>query len=75
MKKIILVIAIIGIFGTYFIPSKEASAVGIIGGADGPTAVFLASKHPVNSYVAIGLVGLFCIVLGLILMKKNSAVN
>lgn len=74
MKKIILLIAI-GIVGTYFIPSKEASAVGIIGGADGPTAVFLASKHPVNSYVTIGLVGLFCIVLGLILMKKNNAVN
>lgn len=72
MKKIILVIAIIGIIGTYLIPSKEASVVGIIGGADGPTAVFLASKHALNSYVAIGLVGLFCIVLGLILMKKRA---
>lgn len=40
----------IGIFGSYmialsmgFLPS-EAGAIGIIGGADGPTAIFLASK-------------------------------
>lgn len=40
----------IGIFGAYimalhmgFIPA-EAGAIGIIGGADGPTAIFLASK-------------------------------
>ena len=40
----------IGIFGAYtialhmgFIPS-EAGAIGIIGGADGPTAIFLSSK-------------------------------
>ncbi len=39
-----------GIFGAYFIAlhlgfkPAEAGAIGIIGGADGPTAIFLASK-------------------------------
>ena len=40
----------IGIFGSYilaqylgFVP-QEAGAIGIIGGADGPTAIFLASR-------------------------------
>ena len=75
MKKVMLLIVIIGMVGTYFIPSKEASAVGIIGGADGPTAIFLASKQPANSYIVIGIVGLLCIVFGLIIMKKYNAVN
>jgi len=75
MKKVFFLIAIIGIVGISLIPSKEASAIGIIGGADGPTAIFLASKHPLGSYVAIGVVGLICIVIGLILIRKNSVVN
>jgi len=75
MKKVFFLIAVIGILGISLIPSKEASAIGIIGGADGPTAIFLASKHPVNSYVAIGAVGLMCIVIGIILMRKNDVVN
>jgi|GEM_PF-1366849 len=75
MKKVIFLIAIIAGVGISLIAPKEASAIGIIGGADGPTAIFLASKQPVGSYVAIGAVGLICIVIGLILMRKNSAVN
>lgn len=70
MKKIIFLIVTIGIAGMIIIPEKEASAIGIIGGADGPTAVFLASKSSSNSYMAIGLVGLIFILVGLVLMKK-----
>ncbi|MBI9011192.1 MAG: sodium ion-translocating decarboxylase subunit beta [Clostridiales bacterium] len=70
MKKTMLMIAIIGFVGIYFISSKEASAVGIIGGSDGPTAIFLTSKQPLNTYIIIGLVGLLCIVIGLVLTKK-----
>jgi len=75
MKKVFFLIAFIGIIGISLIPSKEASAIGIIGGADGPRAVFLASTHPVDSYIAIGAVGLICIVFGLVLMKKKGTVN
>lgn len=50
--KLILIgaAAQLGIFGAYAIalavgfPPNEAGAIGIIGGADGPTAIFLASK-------------------------------
>ena len=50
--KLILIgaAAQLGIFGAYMIAlvlgftSSEAGAIGIIGGADGPTAIFLASK-------------------------------
>lgn len=43
-------VAQIGIFGAYILaltlgfPANEAAAIGIIGGADGPTAIFLTSK-------------------------------
>ncbi|MEI6061534.1 MAG: sodium ion-translocating decarboxylase subunit beta [Bacteroidota bacterium] len=61
--KLILIgaAAQIGIFGAYaaalgmgFAPS-EAGAIGIIGGADGPTAIFLASK------LAPGLIGIIAV--------------
>ncbi len=50
-----------GIFGAYaialamgFDPS-QAGAIGIIGGADGPTAIFLSSKLPPNLMGAIAI--------------------
>jgi Na+-transporting methylmalonyl-CoA/oxaloacetate decarboxylase beta subunit len=33
--------------------TKEASSIGIIGGADGPTAVFLTGRLPVRVFTAV----------------------
>jgi len=38
--------------------SKEASAIGIIGGVDGPTTIFLASKFDYSillPYIVLGI--------------------
>ncbi len=51
----------IGVFLTFFgalwlgFSPKEAGAIGIIGGADGPTAIFLASKLAENLLSAIAI--------------------
>ncbi|MGB0758644.1 MAG: sodium ion-translocating decarboxylase subunit beta [Rubripirellula sp.] len=51
----------IGVFLTFFgalwlgFGPKEAGAIGIIGGADGPTAIFLASKLAENLLSAIAI--------------------
>ena len=51
----------VGIFGAFLIalalgfPPAEAGAIGIIGGADGPTAIFLSSKLAPNLLGAIAV--------------------
>ena len=35
--------------------AKEASSIGIIGGADGPTAIFVTGKLPLFALLAAGL--------------------
>ena len=50
-----------GIFGAYFIALQvgfepnQAGAIGIIGGADGPTAIFLTSKLAPNLLGAVAI--------------------
>lgn len=39
--------------------SKEASSIGIIGGADGPTTIFLASS---GSHSIVGIFGILTII-------------
>ena len=73
MKKIIAVIAIIlgtlitiaGLIATIAIMrAKQAASVGIIGGADGPTAVFMTTSP--NAVFGIG--GLLLALLGVVLL-------
>ena len=54
--------------------SKEASSVGIIGGADGPTAVFLTSQIHWMSVCKLILVILVVILIAVIvyLIKKKK---
>lgn len=66
------VIALIGVvilwiatlfFNSDYMKSKETSSIGIIGGADGPTVIFLAGKSPFLSiakflgFIAVVVVG------------------
>jgi len=43
-KRILLLSVFIGLLGRRIIDLKEASSIGIIGGADGPTAIFISSR-------------------------------
>jgi len=56
MKKLIVFISTF-VFALCLVGcSKETTSVGIIGGADGPTAVFVASK--INWLYVCGLIGI-----------------
>ena len=51
---------------------KQRAAIGIIGGADGPTSVFVAGKVPEG----LGIMGIFCgiLLLGVglyLIFRKN----
>ena len=54
--------------------SKEASSVGIIGGADGPTATFLTSQIQwmnVCKLISVILVVILIAVIGYLIKKKK----
>ena len=52
---------------------KETSSVGIIGGADGPTAVFIATKSSEFSLVLVFcILTLIGLLLQIVLKKRNS---
>ena len=48
----------------------QASSIGIIGGADGPTAVYTASKSPVIIIIAVVL-GVSAVVAVLLFKKRR----
>ena len=72
MKKryifISLVLLIIAFIWMNFF-SNQATAIGIIGGADGPTAIFLVGKTPPS--MLVGLVTLICLIVGLVIWSKK----
>ena len=80
MKKVISIIAIvagglillsvaapvlIGAILEFQMKAQVASSVGIIGGADGPTAVFVAGKLGIWSVIMEVLAGILLIVAGI----------
>lgn len=73
MKKMLFLFALILVILMGLIqPAKEASAFGIIGGADGPTSVFIASKVSGDWSIGHLIIGLVCILLGFYLLKKKG---
>lgn len=81
MKKIIgIILIVVGIISTFIggvtlfnVKSNVASSIAIIGGADGPTSIFLAGKIGTPMYGAI-IVGIVVFVIGLllVLLKKKQ---
>ena len=65
---IIVVLAYLSIPYVFF-SSQEAAAIGIIGGADGPTAIFIASKTMSSTSILL-LLGLL-MVIGIMIFKKR----
>lgn len=90
MKKIIgIILIVVGIISTFIgavtlllfnVKSNVASSVAIIGGADGPTSIFIAGKigAPMNGAIIFDLeaiivgIGAFAIGLVLVLLKKKQ---
>ncbi len=52
---------------------KNALAIGVIGGADGPTAIFITSKTtPILIIAAVALVAIAVVTFIIIKSKKNK---
>lgn len=60
----------IGTVSLINIKLKAASSVAIIGGADGPTSIFIAGKVGSPLYAAI-VVGVILLIAGLLLLLKK----
>ena len=58
-KKVLIAIAMLGVLLAvmgYGYQNRYASSIGIIGGADGPTAIFVAGKTGMILYAGIALI-------------------
>lgn len=55
----------------FFLP-KEAATIGIIGGADGPTAIFVTSKLPPDISHFLLILGFIVGVVGFLILRKEN---
>jgi len=53
------------------LPNKSGMSIGIIGGVDGPTALFLSSKLIENIWMDVLFIGIFIVILILYRPIKN----
>lgn len=52
---------------------NRAASIGIIGGADGPTAIFVTTKTPLISQIWIGCVVIMsCLVIGIVIKYRRN---
>lgn len=74
-KALTIIIAAIGILvavmGIHW-KTKDAVAVSIIGGADGPTSVFIAGKVGDGIILGVIVVGIILASIGIIVYRKIS---
>ncbi len=76
MKKVLSIISIVGggllllsviapmIIGA-ILTSQASGSVGIIGGADGPTSVFVVGMFGAGGVIAESVIGVFLVVVGI----------
>ena len=72
-KRLALIVAILGIILVAFGISakiKGAASIGIIGGADGPTAIFIAGKVGDGFSIGVIVTGIILGVIGALIYKK-----
>ena len=73
MKKLIIFVSSLILVLCLGGCSKEASSVGIIGGADGPTATFLTSQiHWINVCKLISVVIVAILIAVIIYLKRKK---
>lgn len=75
MKKIVVIlVGIIGVLLTIVgivTKAKKAMSIAIIGGADGPTSIFLAGKLGADFSIGLIVIGLILVVLTIILWIRK----
>ena len=50
---------------------KSSSSIGIIGGADGPTAIFVSYKLPDILWTIAGIAAVILVIIGIILWFRH----
>lgn len=63
----------LGLVGFHPIFGREAASIGIIGGADGPTAIFVTSTTPVSSWMVYLLTVLVIVLTVVYLIRRRQA--
>lgn len=75
MKKIVVIlVGIIGVLLTIagiVTKAKKATSIAIIGGADGPTSIFLAGKVGEDFSIGLIVIGLILVVLTIALWIRK----
>lgn len=75
MKKIVVIlVGIIGVLLTIagiVTKAKKAMSIAIIGGADGPTSIFLAGKVGADFSIGLIVIGLILVVFTIILWIRK----
>lgn len=76
MKKwsvgIIGAIGIVGLVCRGLFKAKSSMAVSIIGGADGPTSIFIAGKFTDNVFIKFMIVGAVLVGLSILLLMTRK---
>lgn len=70
IKRGAVLTALASVLGGCAFSSKEAASVAIIGGADGPTAVFITSKPDVFLIIA-AIVGVIAVIAAVVAVKNK----
>ena len=74
-KKLISALAALGVLLAvigYGYKNRYAASIGIIGGADGPTAIFVAGQTGAMLYVGIALLVAALILLAVYIFRKHT---
>ena len=48
------------------------SSIAIIGGADGPTAIFVAEPNPAFLFIALGVAMVSIVIISVVLIKRRK---
>lgn len=74
MRKVIAMItAVVGIIlaaAGIYLKTKKSHAIGIIGGADGPTSIFVAGRIGDGFPIGALVIGLALIIVGIIIWRR-----
>lgn len=73
-KMCIIIVAIVGVLAVIYgiiTKTKAAASISIIGGADGPTSIFLAGKIGDGFSLTIIVVGAVILVAALLLLLRK----
>ncbi len=72
IKNVILLIVSVVLITAFSISaSASESSIGIIGGADGPTAIMVSGDFPTFLFIALAIAVISLVIVSIILIKRR----